>query len=252
MARDELDQEPRRRMIDETGKRIPRPIPHFENGMDHDLVFEEKAKVKPKYFSFAPDTELRQNYLQRDVKAAKQFLGNHFKSKMQNNLPLSIFGFAIQHPEPRSDAKEKNQLGEFVDKAPTQLGLADLLLHETVLEPIHPRYPYKNTTLKRVSQTQGAFFGKMFDACHQQPQAGLPLVRLMRNQSQLDDVVIIVTNKCFRPRAKLQTDSWDPAAELLCSVFAAVASVGRPLIVATVARPEEGSQPWARQHPDNK
>ena len=42
------------------------------------------------------------------------------------------------------------------------------------------------------------------------------------------------------------------AGELYCTVFAAVDSVGRPLIVRTVARPEDWDQPLARQHPNNK
>ena len=92
----------------------------------------------------------------------------------------------------------------------------------------------------------------MYDACHQQPQAGFSLVGDMHSQSQLNDLIIIVTNKCVRPRPKSESDPWDAAGELHCTVFAAVDSVGRPLIVRTVARPEDWNQPWARQHPNNK
>ena len=92
VALDDMGHEPRPRTIEETGKRIPRPFPDFENGTHHDLVFEKKVKVYCKYLSFAPATEFRQNYLQRDVKASKQFLGNHFKGQMQNRQPLSVVG----------------------------------------------------------------------------------------------------------------------------------------------------------------
>ena len=77
-------------------------------------------------------------------------------------------------------------------------------------------------------------------------------MRGMRNQSELNDVVIMEMNNCVRPRPINEADPWDAAGELYCTVFPAVDSVGRPLIVRTVARPEDWSQPWARQNPDNK
>ena len=141
---------------------------------------------------------------------------------------------------------------KFVDDAPTQLGVANVEKHKTVFDPIQPRYLLPTTMLQEKAENEGAFLGTMYDACHQQPQAGFPLVREMCSQSQLNDVIIIVTNKCVRPRPKNEADHWDAAGELHCTVFAAVDSVGRPLIVRTVARPEEWNQPWARQHPNNK
>ena len=106
--------------------------------------------------------------------------------------------------------------------------------------------------LQEKAENEGAFLGTMYDACHQQPQAGFPLVRDMRSQSQLNDVIIIVTKKCVRPRPQNEADPWDAAGELHCTVFAAVDSVGRPLIVRTVAITEEWNQPWARNIPTTK
>ena len=88
LALDDLEREPCPATLDENGKRISVPLPTFENGMHHDRLFDPKAKVDPQYHSFAAETELRQNYLQRDVNSDKQFLGNHFKGKMQNRQPL--------------------------------------------------------------------------------------------------------------------------------------------------------------------
>ena len=73
----------------------------------------------------------------------------------------------------------------------------------------------------------------------------------MRNQSQLDVVVSVVT-KCVRPRPKAEEDSGDASGELYCTVFAAVDSVGTPFIVRTLAMPEGWNQHCARQHPNNK
>ena len=74
----------------------------------------------------------------------------------------------------------------------------------------------------------------------------------MRRQSKLDDVVIIVSKRCVRPRPKNESDPSDAVGALYGTVFEAVDSVGRPLIVRTVARPEVWNQHWARQHQDNK
>ena len=59
LALDERDYEPRPRTRDETGKRIPRPSPDLENGMHHDLEFDKKVNLNPKYHSLAPEKELR-------------------------------------------------------------------------------------------------------------------------------------------------------------------------------------------------
>ena len=117
---------------------------------------------------------------------------------------------------------------------------------------MQPRYFLAGPESKEVAATQGAFLGTMYEVCNQQPQAGFSLVRNMRNQSQLDDVVIIVTNKCVRPPPKGEEDPWVGAGEIYCTVFAAVASVGRPLILRTLARHDGWDQPSARQHPNNK
>ena len=58
---DDIEREPRAAKFDEKGKRIPVPLPIFENGMHHERIFDPKAKVDPQYRSFAPETELRQN-----------------------------------------------------------------------------------------------------------------------------------------------------------------------------------------------
>ena len=92
----------------------------------------------------------------------------------------------------------------------------------------------------------------MYEACHQEPKAGFPLVSGMPNPSELNDVVIILTNKCVHPRRKNEAETWEAAGGLFSTVFAAVDSVGRTLIVRIVARPEDWNQPWARQQPDNK
>ena len=141
---------------------------------------------------------------------------------------------------------------KFVDKAPALLGQANVQRHKTVFESSQPRYLLPTTALQEIADNEGPFLGMMYDACHQQLQAGFPLVRSMRNQSPLDDVVIILTNMCVRLLPKNEADPWDAAGELYCTVFAAVDSVGRPQILRTVGRTEEWNQPWARQHPDNK
>ena len=242
---DDMEREPRPGKYDENGKRVPVPLPHFENGMHHERVFDPEAKVNPRYISFAPETELRQNYLQRDVKSGKsgkQFLGNHFKGKMKTRQPLSLLAFAIQHGKPLTDATAKAKMLKLVDDAPTQLGVANVQKHKTVFDPMHPRFLLSTTMLQAKAENEGAFLGTMYDACHQQPQAGFPLVQDMRSQSQLHDAIIIVTNKCVRPRPKNEADPWDAAGELHCTVFAAVDSVGRPLLVRTVASPEDWNQ----------
>ena len=123
---DDMEREPRPAKYDEKGKRIPVPLPHFENGMHHERVFDPEAKVHSRYLSFAPETELRQNYLQRDVKSGKQFLGNHFKGKMQTRQPLSLLAFAIQHGKPLTDAAAKAKMKKFVDNAPMHLGVVNV------------------------------------------------------------------------------------------------------------------------------
>ena len=141
----------------------------------------------------------------------------------------------------------------FVEKALDQLGVANVQLHKTMFQAIQPVYLLAKTALYEIPENEEAFLGMMSNACHQQPEAGFLLVRGMFNQSKLDDVVIIVGNKCVRPRAKNEEDPFDAAGELYCTEFASVESVGRPLIVPTVARGEEWSQPWARHPPpDNK
>ena len=93
LALEDIDQEPRLGTIHETGNFIPRPIPEFQIGMHHDLVFTEKEKVNPKYLSIARESEPRQNYQQSAIKARKQFLGKHFKVKLQNRQPLTHLAF---------------------------------------------------------------------------------------------------------------------------------------------------------------
>ena len=116
--------------------------------MHHKRVFDVKANMDPQYFSFAPGTELLQKYLERDVKSGKQFLGNHFKGKMQTRQPLSLLAFAIQNGKPMTDAEAKAKMLKFVDDAPTQLGVANLQKHKTVFEPIQPRYLLSTTMLQ--------------------------------------------------------------------------------------------------------
>ena len=59
---DDMEREPRPVKYDEKVKRVPVPVPHFENGMHHERVFDPKAKVDPRYLALAPETDLRQNY----------------------------------------------------------------------------------------------------------------------------------------------------------------------------------------------
>ena len=88
---DDMENEPRPGTIEENWNSIPLLIPQFENGMDHDRVFDGKAKENHPYLSFALEMQLRQNYLQCDVKVGKQHLGSHIKGKMQNRQPLALF-----------------------------------------------------------------------------------------------------------------------------------------------------------------
>ena len=71
-------------------------MPEFENRLQHDRVSEMNEKEITQYVSFAAETEFRQNYFQRDVKAGKRNHGNHFKPKMQNVQPLSLLPFDNQ------------------------------------------------------------------------------------------------------------------------------------------------------------
>ena len=74
LALDDMEPEPRPATLDENGKPIPVPLREFENGMQHDRVFDSEGELDHKYLSFAAETELRENYLQRELKSAKQFL----------------------------------------------------------------------------------------------------------------------------------------------------------------------------------
>ena len=87
----------------------------------------------------------------------------------------------------------------------------------------------------------------MSDTCYQQLQRGSPLVRCLHNQSILDDFVIILTKRCVRPRAKLPIDPEHAGWELFWPGFAGVDSLGRPLLVLSVAIPEWWDQPCSRQ-----
>ena len=171
---------------------------------------------------------------------------------MQSRQPLSLLDFAIQHGKPLPDAAAKAKMVKFVDKAPKQLGVANVQTHKTLFEPIQPRYLLSRTMLQEIAVNEGAFLGTLFETCHQQPQAGFHFVRDMRSQSHLSNVVILVTNKCVRPRPKKEADPLHAVGELYSTVFAAVDRVGRPLNVRTVERPEDWNQPWACQPPDNK
>ena len=66
---------------------------------------------------------------------------------------------------------------------------------------MQPRYLLADTVVRGSAEAEGALLGTMDEKSHQQSQAGLSLVRAIYNQSQLEDVLILVTNKCVRPRA---------------------------------------------------
>ena len=127
VALDDMDHESGLRTIDERGKRIPRHNPEFENGMHHDLMFDEKEKMNPKYLSFAPETELRQNYLQRDEKAGKQFLGNHFKGKVQNRQPYLFCPLQFSMPNPVAIRKRKSSWGSSSTRVKSSLVMSRCL-----------------------------------------------------------------------------------------------------------------------------
>ena len=167
LAIDDMEREPRPATLDEKRMRIPLPLPAFENGMNHDQVFDPKAKVDPRYISFARETELRQNYLQRDGKSGKKFLGNHFKGKMQSRQPLSLLAFAIQHGKPLTDAAASAKIVKYVHKAPAQLGVANVQKNKTLFEPIQPRYLLSTTGQQEIAENGGSFLGTLYDACHQ-------------------------------------------------------------------------------------
>ena len=171
------------------------------------------------------------------MKSGKQFLGQDFKGTMQNRQQLSLLAFVIQHGKPLTEAAESEKMVKFQEKATAILDVANVQRHKSVFEPIQPLYLLSTTGMQEIADNEGAFLGTRYDACHQEKQAAFPLLRGMRNQSQLTDVVINVTNRSMRPGPMNEADAWDADGELYCTVFAAVDIVGRPLIVRTVARP---------------
>ena len=215
-------------------------------------IYDADAEMDRKYISFASHTELQRNSIRRDGSAGKQFIGKYLKGKMQNRQPFSILGFAIEHGNAQKNLNEREALVQCGNDAPAKRGVASVERHETEFEPTQPRYILADTVLLASAEAQGAFLGTMYEECHQQPQAGFYLVRDMLYQSKHDDVVIVVTKMCLGPRPKLAEDPWDAAGELFCSVFGAMNSDARPLIVRTVAKREGGNQPWAPQPPENK
>ena len=48
----EMEGEPRAQTLDENGMRLPITLPEFENGVQHDRLFDPKAKVQSRYLSF--------------------------------------------------------------------------------------------------------------------------------------------------------------------------------------------------------
>ena len=146
------------------------PLPEFANGMHHDRIYDVNARVDPEYLSFAPDTELRQNYLRRDGSEGKQFLGNYFKGKMQNRQPSSLLPFAIQHAKPLTDLKERTAMVKCFEDAPTNLGVARVERHETEFEPTQPRYLFADTGGGRRAETQRGFLCTMYEECKQNRQ----------------------------------------------------------------------------------
>ena len=63
----------------------------------------------------------------------------------------------------------------------------------------------------------------------------------MRYQSQIDDLEIGIPNKCVCPRPMAEDHPWDAAAEVFCTVLAALDGVQRPVIVRTLAKREGGT-----------
>ena len=54
LALDDMEREPRPATLDEKRKRMPVPLPVFENGIHYERPFDPKAKVDTKYLTFAP------------------------------------------------------------------------------------------------------------------------------------------------------------------------------------------------------
>ena len=134
---------------------------------------------------------------------------------MQNKQPLSFVAFAINYSPRHDSLVEKQALLQFVDKAPEELGVVDAAQHQTVFNPQQMHSMLRWMVLDRDIVENGGFLGTMQDACEIQSQAGFPLVRRMQNQSTVEDVVIIVTNKCMRPHPKRQGEWWMAPEEIL-------------------------------------
>ena len=116
----------------------------------------------------------------------------------------------------------------FVEDATANRGVASVERHEQVFEPMQPSYLLGDKGVVPKAEAQGAFLSTMYEECHHQMQAGFFLVRGMYKQSELDDIVIVVTIQLVQARRKAEEDHWDAAGELCCIVFTAVVSAGRP------------------------
>ena len=83
LAQEEMDCECRSTTSDQKGECITLTFPEIEIGMHPEGVFDLKVKVDPQYIFFAPETFLREKYLQWNLKAWKHFIGNDVNAKMQ-------------------------------------------------------------------------------------------------------------------------------------------------------------------------
>ena len=80
--------------------------------------------------------------------------------------------------------------------------------------------------------------------------SSLPRARNVQS-NRLYDVLIPVTKNSVPPRSYLAGDPGDVAAEHFCSVFAAVETVARRLIMPNLARPLNSIHHLARQNSAN-
>ena len=77
-------------------------------------------------------------------------------------------------------------------------------------------------TLQRVAPNDAAFSSDVRRLMSSIPAIRLPLERGMCNQSMLDGVMIILTNKWVGASGKLEPDQWDAVREHIYTLIAAV------------------------------